>query len=390
MAEISAAFPAVIIDNGTNRKTYRCTQSIRIGDTGTDATTTTLVDTNVGIFFDSGKTILTRTTQTSSWYLRLGTKVGSGDQASGVNGCEVVLGAAPTWPRNSFLYGCTVRQTAGALGQNGNDAAEYINCIFQSSASGTTPMSFGSFGVLGSQFDNIYNLDISHVTTAQVMSNFYAVSAERVTVAAAAPTTFLATSSPSVTIKDLAMFGSPTQSDLRWTSAVAATNWVLVRPKWTGNAEKFTSGNATSHVAGTETKEYWLYNVKVVDAAGAGIEGIPVRLTDVLGNVQVDELTTSTGEIEYGSGVTANAIVMMDHYAVSGVYTQRHRGPFYTEINLPSQTGYNSNYQSKRYYWKPSGYESITTSSGSFEDVADVVALEDPASTPTQWQECEL
>lgn len=387
MAEISAAFPTVIIDNGTNRKTYRCTQDIRIGDLTVDPAVTTLRDTNVGIFFDSGKTLRSRSTQDSSWFLRLGTKIGTGVRASGKDGCDIVFGAAPVTPINRFIYGGSVRITSGALTQSsGNNATEIVNCLYQSASSGTTPMSFGTFGAQG-PFDNIYNLDISHVTTAQVMSNFYALTAERITVACAAPTTFLATSGVNVSIKDLAMFGSPTQSDLRWTSAVSATGWVLVRPIWTGNAPKFTSGNATSHVAGTETYEYWLYDVKCVDGAGAGVSGIPVKVTDVLGNVQIDTTTNSSGQITYGSGLTTNALIMMDHYAVSGVYTQRHRGPFLTEVNMSYQAGYNNNYASHRYYWRPPGYESITTSAGSFEDVADILQMSAPSSGGSTWVE---
>lgn len=384
--EISAAFPADFVDNGTNRRSYRAKVSLQIGDTGVGTATTTLTDTRATVIWDNTKTLLTRATQTGSWYLRLGTKIGTGDQASGVDGCDLTFGAAVTWPRQAYLYGCTMRQTAGAFQQSSlNGASEYVNCIFQSSASGTTPMSFGTFG--GSEFDNIYNLDISHTTTAQVMSNFYAFSAERVTVACAAPTTFLNTSGISVSIKDLAMFGSPTQSDLRWTSPATARDWVLVRPKWTGNAPKFSAGNSTSHLAGDETYEYWLYDVKCVDGAGAGVSGIPVRLTDTLGNVQVDTTTDTNGRVSFGSGITANAVAVMDHYSVSGVYTQRHRGPFLCEVNLPSQTGYNNNYFSHRYYFDWPGGATVTTSSGSFEDVGDVLPMSASASGGSLWVE---
>lgn len=369
MAEISAAFPAVIVDLGTNRKSYRCIQDIQIGDTTTNAATTTLVGTNVDIYFDSGKILRTRTTQLTSWYLRLGTKVGTGNQASGKDGCTLVMGAAAAnWPLQSFVYGGTLRQTAGAFIQSStNNVSEYCNVILQSSASGTTPISPGASAAA---FSNLYNVDISHVTTAQVASNFFGTNAERITIACAAPTAFISSGAAAMSIKDVAFFGSPTQSDLRWSSG-AGLNWVLVRPKWTGNAAKF-SAAATINLSGAAL-EYWLYDVKCVDGAGAGVSGIPVRLTDSIGNVQVDTTTDANGAISFGSGLTANAVAVMDHYAPSSVYTQRSRSPFLVEIN----TGVGSNplYESKSYSFNWPGSEAVTTSSGSFGDVTDVIKL---------------
>jgi hypothetical protein len=386
MAEISAAFPAVIVDNGTFRKTYRCIQDIQVGDTGVGVATTTLADTNVGIFFDSGKILRARDIGTS-WFVRLGTKVGTGNRASGKDGCDLVLGAAASFPRQMFMYGGSIRQKTGAMTITQNFTSEFINVLVQSAATGSTPI---GMGVVTGSFLNLYNVDISHATsTAQVLSGFFSATAERITVSAAAPTTFLSSGSASVTCKDLAMFGSPTQSDLRWATQ-GAGGWKFIRPLWTGNAPKFSANIAFTHVAGLETYEYWLYDVKCVDAAGAGVAGIPVRLTDVLGNVQVDTTTDANGEITFGTGVTEKAVVVMEHYAVAGVYTQRHRGPFYSEFNLPSQTGYNPNYKSHRYYWEWPGASTVTLTAGSFEDVGDIIQMQDPAGVATIWTECEL
>lgn len=385
MAEISAAFPAVIIDNGTNRKSYRCTQDIQIGDTGVGTATTTLADTNVDIFFDSGKTLRARTTQQTSWYLRLGTKVGTGDKASGKDGCMVVLSAAPAWPQQYYLYGCTIRQTSGQVNlQSADGISEAINCLIQSSVAGAAPIALGTST---GRADNLYNVDISHSTTSQVLNNFGAVTAERLTIAAAAPTAFLLTGAPSVTIKDLGLFGSPTQSDLRWSTS-AGVNWQLIRPIWSGNAAKFSAANAGVNIAvANACVEYWIYDVKCVDGTGAGVSGLPVKVTDNIGNVQVDTTTDSNGRTSFGSGITENALAMMDHYAVSGTYTQRHRGPFLTEVNMSYQAGYNPNYFSHRYYWRPPGYDTITTSAGSFEDVTDIVQMSAPSSGASTWVE---
>jgi len=385
MAEISAAFPAVIVDNGTNRKSYRCIQDIQIGDTTTDSATTTLVGTNVDIYFDSGKTLRTRSTELTSWYLRLGTKIGTGDQAGGKDGCTVVLGLAPSWPRQYFIYGGLIRQTSGALSLGSTDGvSEMCACVIQSAATGTTPI---APGIINLGPGNLYNVGISHVTTAQVMNNFVASSAELISVACAAPTTFLLTTLPSIRIKDLSMFGSPTQSDLRWSSGVA-TGWELIRPRWTGNAAKFSAANAGVTIAvANAAKEYRIFDCKLVDAAGDGIAGIPVRLTDAHANVQVDTTTDSAGEITFGTGLTEKAVVVFDHYCTSGVYIMRDRSPFYTEINMSYQTGYNGSYQSHRYYWNWPGSETYTTTSGELEDVNDVIQMAAPASGGSTWVE---
>lgn len=389
MAEISAAFPAVIVDLGTNRKAYRCIQDIQIGDLTTDAATTTLADTNVDIFFDSGKSLRTRTTQLTSWYLRLGTKVGTGDQASGKDGCTLVLGSAGTgagWVRQAYCYGCTLRTTTGSFLQSQTDGyGEYINCILQSSATGTTPFSLGTVGFA---FDNLYNIDISHVTTAQVMSNFNANTAERITIACAAPTTFLSTNGVAVAMKDVAFFGSPTQSDLRW-GGTGAINWVLVRPLWTGNAPKFSMNGASSLAIGSATVEYRIFDTKLVDANGDGIADIPFRLTDAYGNVQIDTTTNAHGQITFGSGLTTNAVACIDHYTPSaGTYGIRDRSPFYTEIN--TGVGMNPAYESKAYYWNWPGSETYTTTSGALSDVGDVIYLAPAVVAPIMVDDLPL
>jgi hypothetical protein len=79
----------------------------------------------------------------------------------------------------------------------------------------------------------------------------------------------------------------------------------------------------------------------------------------------------------------------MDHYAVGTVYTQRHRSPFYCQVN--TGIGTNTNYQQRTFYFLWPGYESVTTSSGSFEDMSDVIPIEDQSSgAATSWIEFTL
>lgn len=384
-AEIAAAFPGEFASLGTNAASYRGLQTLQIGDTGVGTATTTLSDTNSTVIWDNTKTLAWRATQTTSWNTNFGTKVGSGNQASGKNGCVLVFGALTSLRGNMAWHGSTIKMTSGAL-QFSNVAGttiDMVNTLIQSSAAGVSPIVLGP----ASTTVNIYNVDISHTTANQVMSSFATTSAERITVCATAPTTFLQTGIPLVAVKDLKMFGTPSTSDIRWAS-IGPINWQLIRPGWTGAAPKFTGVSSGNPNLAAAVWEYWLWDVKVVDGAGVGIANVPVKLTDATGEVQVNTVTGSDGQLTYGSGLTANAVKVMDHYMVGLVYTQRHRSPFLVEIN----TGASAlvGYQSRRYnfYWP--GYESITTSSGSFEDVADIVSLGEPSGAGTNWTEMVL
>jgi hypothetical protein len=400
-AQISTAFPADVVDNGTNRKSYRFKVTLQTGDTGTGTATTTLQDTNVTAIWDSGKTLTCRNTQRTSWYWKFGTKVGTGNQASGMDGCDLTFGAAIGPPGNIFIYGSTLRQTSGTLSMAPFDTppvSEVVNCIIASSSSGTTPLGLGN---AFSPYSNVYNVDFTHVTTAQMMNNFGALSAERITMACSSPLSFVQTAVSGLIIKDIVFIGSPTSADMRWTNS-AAVAWRLVRPRWSGNANKLgnVSGAHDWPIGddSSNTQEMWLLDSKVVDGTGSGISGIPVKLTDGFGNVQANTTTDSSGAISFnnphpGLGTVTmlqNAVAIVDHYAASGVYGFRIRNPFTLEANLPSMTGYNANYESYRRKFKWPGSEGYTANSGQLEDVVDVISLQAVPGNPTTWVECEL
>lgn len=385
-AEIAAAFPGEFASLGTNAPSYRGLQTLQIGDTGVGTATTTLADTNSIVIWDNTKTLATRATQTTSWFLNLGTKVGTGNEASGKSGPVLVFGAATTLRGNLACYGCTFNTTSGALSQTGvsGTTQDIQNCLFQSSVTGVAPFIPQSLATTCVY----YNVDISHSTTSQVMASFICTAAERITVCATAPTTFLQTAIGQLAAKDLKMVGTPSTSDIRW-SAVGPSNWQLVRPIFTGLAPKFSGASASGPLLAQATWEYWLWDVKIVDGSGAGIVNIPVKLTDAIGEVQVDTVSDSAGEIDFGSGITNKAVKVMDHYMVGLTYTQRHRSPFLIEINTGA--GALVGYPSRRYYFNWPGTESVTTSSGAFEDVNDIINLEDPSGAGgTNWTELTL
>jgi hypothetical protein len=162
----------------------------------------------------------------------------------------------------------------------------------------------------------------------------------------------------------------------------------MVQPAWSqGGSPKCSTQTSNIPTLANAMLEWWLWNVKVVNASGAAISNIPVKLTDTIGNVQVNTTTDSNGRVSFGSGIKANAVTVMDHYSVGTTYTQRHRSPFLVEINTGNSK--NTDYQSLRgyYYWP--GYESVTTTAGNFEDVNTMIHLQTAAGAPTTWIEME-
>jgi hypothetical protein len=364
--------------------------SVQIGNS---ANTTHLEDaTGSIVVFDSGKT-LTGGGTASARFLTLGTKIGSGDQATGVKGGMLCFGAATAacFAGTTKLYGVTIQQTTGAVSWTpaaADNGSEAFNCIFQSTAAATAPFNFGA-----NRISTFYNCDFSHTTTNQVLANLGAVSAERVTIGAATPTAFLSSSAANVAIKDVAMFGTPTLSDIRWAGS-GAIFWALIRPQFSGNAAKFSfpGGQSTPNLA-SATIEYWFWNVKVVDYAGAGISGIPVKLTDNVGNVQVDTTTDAAGEITFTTAINAsldvaNAVAVADWYIADAAVTLRHRSPFLVEVNTGGSA--NPGYPSRRYYHNWAGYSDVTLTAGTFADMRDVISLQDPSGASTNWTECSL
>lgn len=385
-AEIATAFAADFVSNSTNLASYRSKVTVQIGDTGTGTASTSIVDTNAVVLFDSAKTLAFRATQTSSWALTLGTKLGSGNTASGVNGGFLAFGAATVLRGTVKLYGCILKQTSGAVTWNpgfASSGSEAVNCLFQSSSTGTAPFVFGA---TTATLANLYNVDLSHTsTTSFTTTNFFVDNAERLTWGGSTPTSLIASGSNSIQIKDVVLFGSPSVSDLRWTGSTAAA-WKLIGPKYTGSGiARFTTATSGVPSLANATVEYWSWDVKVVDSTGAGVQSIPVKITDTIGNVQVNTTTDSNGAVSFGSGLTLNAMAVVDHYSVGTTYTLRHRSPFFVEINTGASA--NSNYLARRYYFYWPGYETFTTTGGQFQDVADVVSIQDQPGAPTTWTE---
>lgn len=369
------------------RTVYQVNVRLQCGDTGTTASTTTLTDTNKDVYFAPGVRWQWRATQTSSWFTNLGTKVGTGNRAGAKDGCNIIHGAGLAFqPLGVFRgYDCKFIMNGTSLlafALLDNQGSELIECTCVNTSTGSFSM-----GGTATRFDNLYNVELCGNNAAGgLVSSSGAVASERITISAPSSATFIAGLVANLSFKDYKLVGSPTQCDYRWGN-VTNTNWSIVQPKWSGNAAKFAQNAAGSMAVANGAKEYWGFTIKTVDSTGAAVANVPVSLTDTLGNVQINTTTDSEGRITFGSGLTANTVLVMDHYTVSQVYTQRHRSPFLLEVNTGASavTGYSA--VRTRFYWP--GYEDITTSAGTFEDVNLVVGLQQASGTPSTWVEFE-
>jgi len=382
-AEIAASpFAADFVDNGTTPKSYRAKQTIQVGDLGTGTNATSLVDTNVTVIFDATKQLAYRATQLSSWTTKFGIKTGSGNIASGRSGCNIYSSGAITTIRGNIqLYGSRITAT-GRLTINNATAGligDCVNCLLESTGTGVVSgVDFGG----ATPFDNIYNVDVMGAATSGavgIMNTIFPTTMERITICGN-PTAFIRSSNTTLSAKDIAFFGTPVTSDVIWVGTAVTSNWVFIRPRWSGNAPKF-SGTALSNDPANGTHEYWAFDTKVVDRNGTGVANIPVRLTDAQGNIQVNTLTDANGQINFGSGISAGFVIVRDHYLnASAVYSVRDRSPFTAEVNTGVSA--NLNYLSRRYKFDWPGL-----ATGNFEDIGDVVAIEEQAGAPTAWNE---
>lgn len=385
-AEISAAFPTdfVLTNPGDARPVYSTITgvSVQIGDETVDATSTELKDTNATVLFTANTGLIMRTTQTSSWTLTLGTKIGSGSTASGKAGCSIHYGSllTPVLRGTVKLYDTQIiSNTFNTINLNAlssdNNGSELYGCEFFQPSTGSFTV-----GSSTNRWSNIYDCRFSTGATGAVTGALWAVNMDRNDYSASAPSSFFAASTANIVHSGVSFYGAPSQSSYRWTST-AATNWSLDRPGWAQSGAKFTQSVAGSIAVANGAKESRRYNVKVSLAGGTAKAGIPVKLTDATGAVQVDTTTDANGRISFssviGSATVPNGVIVMDHYTVSQVYTQRHRSPFLVEVNAAGATApRNTSYGSYRYYLYWPGYEGVTTSAGTFEDVNDVIPLE--------------
>jgi hypothetical protein len=393
------------VDSGTDYRTFRSLKTIFVGQTvstGSGTTnTTTFQDTNCYVTFDNNKIFRTRTGSTSNLTTIFGTKNGTGAEATGLDGVVLSFSCSAntttSWRGTVKLYGTTVKSRGAATLRplqispaSAGNSSEIMNCIFD----GFTGYVLGSNG---SNIPTIYNLDlcVPSVSTATITAAFFD-TFKRVTIGGTNSAAHLSSNTAGVGMRDVIMFGSSQPNSVF--CGAANPNWKMVNVTYIDGVDKFASAGSYSPGDNDTTRadngvhDYREYGIKVVDGNGSGISGIPVRLTDSTGSVQVSTTTDAYGQISYDSGVSADSVIVFDWYGrqSDSAVTSRDRSPFLEEVNLPSMSGYNPNYMSHRQKFRWPGSQTYTLTSGALKSVYDMIALQAVPGNPTTWVECEL
>jgi len=367
---------------------YRSLMNVRVASsTGGQTNTTTWTDQDAIFDFDNTRTIsfgVAAGGNSPNATLNWGVKVGSGNRAGARNGVTVYLGNTTLIRGNPNLYACNLVQApvGGGLFQivPTTGGGDIIGCTLGHRGTGGTAQIV--FGSSAQAVNNVFNLNAwSNVATASagIFSTFNCTNAEEVHTGGNSYSSAIRSAQSTLSAKDLTIHGTPLVADIVCNASVPIT-WTFVRPHWSGNAPKFNPMNAGVTVG--SVTEYWLLDTKIVNSAGSGVSGISVVLTDVLGNTLINTTTDANGRISFGSGLTLNAVPVMDHYGDGVNYLTRARSPFLAQVNV-TNTNLAYNKIAFPFTWP-------TDANGNFEDVAVIVPISPPTGSPTTWQEYEL
>ena len=390
-AEISAAFPADFVALGTTPESYRGAVDVQIGDETQDDATTTLLDTNVHVTWDTGKTLLTRTTETYNWMIRLGTSVYSATTGYvGVNGCDLTFGAATTLYATCGFFGCKIVCMGGAFVISSQSLGDPTIEGFHSSTvehRGTAATDAFLFAdpLVSSLIVANRSVFIAATTTGPMFTSAAVASLGSGNIFIGNPTSFVKSADIAGYFTDPSFVGTPSVADIYVDTAldIAYGGWVFTRPRWTGNAPRFAFGYEPVAIDGAQEK--WYFDVKVVDINGDPIAGIPVSLTDALTNLVIGQDTNAEGRLDPEG---AWPVTVRDHYADSGLnYLTRDRSPFTLTVNSKSSPSYNSAYLTRTWVFDWPGLDD-----GNFSDVIMPVALQDQlqVGADTTWVEQEM
>lgn len=387
VAEIVAAVTAadaIRVDSGTGFPTYRFLKNLVVG--GATSNATTLQDVNCCLTFDSTRILRTRTTNLTNVGITFGTRVGSGNTGSGGNGVIVSLAEGTITSmaiRGTVkIYGTRICKKFNTTVQalqfpQLNSGSEIVNCQFD----GFTNYVFGSSGA---NLGLAYNVDITRPDTINnIITAFFVDVADRLTISslrAADSSAAISSNTAGGALKDVVFFGDFSGGAIPGAISLgaSATNWIIARPQWPTGINLYS--NVAPGTADIGAHQYWEFDPKVVDGlSGDPISGIPVKLTDALGNVQVDTTTDSEGRVMFGSGIAAGMAIVSDQYAAG----TRTRSPFLAEFNTGSSA--NGNYPSVRYYYDQPGEDD-----GRYTAVRDIVPLRPAGGGPTGWVEIQV
>lgn len=376
--DISVKCPANFPDLGAlGQKVYRGAQNLQHGD-GAGTSVTSLIDQNVGLIFDSGKTLSYSSTGQQNRVTRLGSLVqGASGKPSGKDGCQLILGGTTTFRGLVELYGCYLKTLVGGLnivpGVTGLSSA-LINTLLLSASNIV-------IGTVAGEILRVYNLDCVSLaaSSAGAITNFNVLDAQRVTVASNTANNFIR-SGAGVRIKDLVMIGTlqgVLPSELRNTGT---EDWDVVNPTYAGNQ------NLHSVSGGGNINEWFGFGVLTVNKlTGALLSGIPVQMFDRFGTLVLEGLTDADGQIDFGTvgDITENAVRV--RYATNGVNTYQNFFPFTVVVNqgIYRVPGYGA-YEYQLNWAK----RSLGSFGDQFVPMLEVIYLE-PNGPMTVFHECE-
>jgi len=386
----ATVFPGVAMVSNVN---------IVIGGQTTDGqNTTTFIDTGKHVFFKAGFGLSFRNTGSTFTTTTLGTRLGTGDDSVGRNGCVIYQTGAINWRQNVNLWGCHVHMGGAVLNAFVIDGTNVINiggCVFD-----------GQKYALGTQdVDglNIYNSIFGSLATDQPLTAIRLGDAHDVMIACAAPSDFISVNSALRTLTSVRLIGTPSRSDIRITAG--APNWKVKEMSWSGTVgipKVMLTIAPPGIAAGSGVSEYRFFQTHVGDQSGTPLSDIPVRLYSDIDGLWVDAKTSFDGDIAFNAiGLGTNFAFVRDHYSTNdGAANQKQREHIFTIVVNGTLGSFvpNPNFATKIITFTWSGlYQrketAVSTPVGDFNDIFMPIQLQ--PGTPNEdsavtWDECQL
>jgi len=380
---------------------YQTTKSLRAGNnSGVNVKQTTFQSTiGEALYFTAGQ-ITTAVPNIPGVRWRIGTVIGTGDGRYGVSGLSIFKAGGCALQGDIQIHGCSIQATSFALipfdsTAVDNEAVGNRFVLNNSAGAGVatnrafktwirnTHLNVGNQNPINSIFvvDSLGHRISSSGTLWPSLVNS-AASATRIV-----RVEFLA--APST---------SPNASQIK--SPTNPSSWFIVEPTWiTPEFRKYNfAQNALQLSQGLQHFECWGFHTMVAnDDTGDPISGVPVKMVDSVGKVQVDTTTDANGDITFGQAfvplepVSGNYAIVADvgnwQYPAANDFSFRYRGPFYLQVNTGPLANPNYYPWSMVLDWP---YEGTDRKTGQMTSLRIPVRLIPVAGLVSQWTKCEV
>ena len=392
-AECNATFPvdfpilqtaAGATFSATHRQ-YLPAVTVTIGHpTAGNGNTTTFTDITGADIFSIGTRLQFTSANPVTTTFTLGTRIGSGERATGKLGGSIHQSGNLVFRGNVYLNGTFVDSTANVQFTT-SGLQEVAGCLIQAG----TSFIFG-LGTGYKQYNTTFvGTGITTFCTSAEIQESYGVRW-----AASAPARFFSSGASNREITRVSLCGAPTVADFTVTGS--GTGWSLTEVGWSDapGIPRFTWTTATGPDDGMA--EYLSFDSKVVDPNGNPTSDIPIYITSDVDGAILDDSTDADGNVTFnwpGTG-QANVLPVRDHYATAGpTYAVRDR-VYTVEVNgYSAAVAPNPNYETVIFKFEWPGRDRLGTGyqvdGGSFKSVMDVIHL--PWGSPSQspvYTEC--